>query len=351
MMSTDWSFHGYEKIGESLHDWLGDDEAAIRALKRVEWIVTEKIHGANFCLVTDGIAVRAAKRKVFLDADDDFFGHEAVLAELADAVRRTFALARARDPRVVRIFVYGELFGGGYPHSEVAADPTVQPVQTGVWYAPGIRFCAFDLGLVRGGVDVRDYADHDDVTSLLAEAGIPSAAPLFRGSYADAIAFPLGFETTIPATLGLPALGPTNKAEGVVIKPARTIVLRDGRAVRPVVKRKIHEFAEDARFQGAEKWSPRRAQVGGLEVLKREASSRMTDARLDAAISKLGRLESGSSRADIVRLVIDDVYDELSGAQSLPGGERERLHQFVEAEACALADLYLERLVRSVRSA
>jgi|SRR5580704_18048064 Rnl2 family RNA ligase len=257
-----WPFPGYEKIAESLHAWLGDDETAFRALARVEWVVTEKIHGANFALVSDGVAIRTAKRKAFLSPGEDFFGHEAVLARLAPAVLRLVERARARDAGVTRVLVYGERFGGGYPHVDVAPDPSVQPVQTGVWYAPGIAFAAFDVGVVREGDEARAYLDHDDAAALLAEAGIFHVGPLFRGAYADAAAFPLGFETTIPAALGLPPLGPSNKAEGVVIKPARTVTLRDGRAIRPVVKRKIPEFAEDARFHDAEKWALRPAPTG-----------------------------------------------------------------------------------------
>ena len=49
-----WPYFPYEKIADTLDAWLGDDEAAYRALRGATWIATEKIHGANFCLVTDG---------------------------------------------------------------------------------------------------------------------------------------------------------------------------------------------------------------------------------------------------------------------------------------------------------
>src|ERR1700691_5256338 len=120
-----WPFPAYEKIAESSQAWVGDDEAAFRALARAEGIVTEKIHGANFVVVSAGAAIRAAKRKAFLSPGEDFFGHEALLARLSPAVRSLVALVRIRDPRVARVLVYGELFGGGYPHPDVASDPSV----------------------------------------------------------------------------------------------------------------------------------------------------------------------------------------------------------------------------------
>jgi Rnl2 family RNA ligase len=353
-----WRFPSYEKIAESLESWLGDDEAAFRALARAEWIVTEKIHGANFCVVTDGVDIRAAKRKAFLLPGEDFFGHEALLARLAPAVIRLAALARARDASIARLLVYGELFGGGYPHPDVAPDPLVQPVQTGVWYAPGIAFCAFDLGVVREGDEARAYLDHHDAGALFAEAGISRATPLFRGAYAGAIAYPLGFETTIPAMLGLPSLGPTNKAEGVVIKPARGVTLRDGRVIRPVMKRKIPEFAEDARFHEAEKWVVRPAPTGVTrEILEREASALVTEARLDAAISKVGRLAPGDGARllEVIALIVEDMHAEIAArhgalVRALPPAESERLARFVEGEARALVGLHMEARHGGARS-
>jgi Rnl2 family RNA ligase len=347
-----WPFPSYEKIASSLQEWLGDDEAAFRALARVEWIVTEKIHGANFCMVTDGVAIRAAKRKAFLEPGEDFFGHETVVAELGPSMRRLFAMAHAHDASVVRVLVYGELFGGGYPHPDVAPDPSVEPIQTGVWYAPGLRFSAFDLGLVRDGGDARSYAAHDDASALFGQVGIAYTTPLFRGAHADAVSFPLGFETTIPATLGLPALGPTNKAEGVVLKPARTVLLRDGRAVRPVVKRKIPEFAEDKRFHEAEKWSRSErpaARGSALDLLEREVSALSTETRLDAAISKVGRLDTENPErlAEVEALLAEDLTLELGAShgalvQTLTSLERDTLAVFLRGEARALVDIHAE---------
>jgi Rnl2 family RNA ligase len=247
---------------------------------------------------------------------------------------------------VARVLVYGELFGGGYPHPEVAADPTVQPVQTGVWYTPRIAFAAFDVGVVREGDEARVYLPHDEAAALCHDAGILHARPLLRGTYAAAIGFPLGFPTTLPALLGLPPIGPSNKAEGVVLKPARPVPLRDGRTVRPVVKRKIPEFAEDARFHGAEKWAARPAPAGAREALEHEASALLTEARLAAAVSKVGRL-SAARVEEVVALIVEDLRAELRARRgailaALPGAEASRLSRYLEGEARALVELDLE---------
>lgn len=351
--STPWPLAPYEKIADSLAGWLGDDEAAYRAASRVEWSATEKIHGACFSLVTDGVTFRAAKRKAFLDEGEDFFGHRELVERLAPRVIDLFARLRARDASIALAYVYGELFGGGYPHPDVPPVPAVQPVQTGCWYAPGIELCAFDLGVVRAGQPERAYVDLDEATRLFQESGLLSAKPLLRGRYEDVAALPLGFETTIPAALGLPSLGPSNRAEGVVLKPTRalTVPRRPG-SIRPVVKRKIPEFSEDKRFQGAEKWAAapaRGSAVSALALLQHEASMLVNENRLLAAISKVGRVTPGDTArlAEVRALVIDDLHTELRAhhgghLRALAPVEAEALERFVEGEAQALVDLHLD---------
>jgi len=351
-------FPSYEKIAESLAAWLGDDEAAFRASTRTEWIVTEKIHGANFCFVTNGDVVRCAKRKAFLTDDEDFFDHRPLAARLTPAILDVFVSARSEEPRVGLVYVYGELFGGAYPHPDVAPALGVSPVQTGVWYAPTIEFSAFDVGVVHEGGRERSYLDQDSASRLCAGAGVRYARPLFRGSYEDACALPLGFETTIPAFLGLPSLGPSNRAEGVVLKPARAIVVpRRDAVIRPVIKRKIPEFAEDVRFHEAEKWPAPRAPGGAatLSWLEHEGSALVNENRLHAAVSKLGRAgpDDAAKLAEIVELVRDDVASELRlrfGAElaTLAPNDARALDRFVAGEAGALVELYLGAAPRRV---
>ena len=166
------------------------------------------------------------------------------------------------------------------------------------------------------------------------------------------MAFPLGFESTIPAALGLPPLSGVNKAEGVVLKPARAVrVPRRAGWIRPVVKRKIPEFAEDARYHAAEKWAARPAPSEGapaLEILKHEVSALVTDTRLDAAVSKIGRVGPGDvARAREVHvLLVEDVYAELdaqhaSALRTLSPAEAVDLRRYAEGEARALVELCL----------
>lgn len=347
-----WPFFAYEKIAESLEAWVGDDEAAYRALRGVAWIATEKIHGASFCLVSDGALLRAGKRKVFLAPEEDFFGHRALVDRIGARVIALSAAVRAADAQVRLVYLHGELLGGGYPHPEVAADPAVQPVQTGCWYAPSIELCAFDLAVLREGDHDRTYVGHDEAARLFEEAGLLHARPLIRGTYEEVMRLPLGFESTLPALLGLPPLPRGNKAEGVVVKPVRAVTVpRRAGSIRPVIKRKIAEFAEDARFHEAEKWATRASPgeaAAALSALRWEVSARVVEPRLDAAVSKIGRIAPGDAgRArEVWALLVEDVLEDLALHErarmaALTALDRAALRRFVEGECGALVELCL----------
>ena len=105
---------GYEKMAESLAE-LDLDEAGLRALRKTEWVVTEKIHGASFALVAElssslptpalaspgstAITFRAARRKAFLEPGEDFFGHLALLERIGPTLLDAFERIRAGHAR------------------------------------------------------------------------------------------------------------------------------------------------------------------------------------------------------------------------------------------------------------
>ena len=68
------------------------DERTYRDLARLEWVVTEKIHGANFVVLSDGSTVSFAKRKALLLPDEEFFGYQILAPSLTQLARRLFAI-------------------------------------------------------------------------------------------------------------------------------------------------------------------------------------------------------------------------------------------------------------------
>jgi len=347
MADTEPQHTSYEKIVERPEQW-GLEDRGYRALKKSPWVVTEKIHGANFALLSDGQAVRCAKRKALLAEGEDFFGHTAVLPRLVPAVLRLHARVRERHPDAVRVALYGELFGGAYPHPDVPAVPGVQAVQTGVYYLPRIEFCAFDLAR-EDAQGERHYLDYDVLLTLCEEEGVLAAKPLFVGSYEEALEFPTGFESHVPGWFGLPPL-PGNLAEGVVLKPRMDLWVPSGKGrVRPVLKHKIAWFAEDERFHGATKWKSPPVQGAWLsgEDLRGMATAYANEARLASAVSKLGPPPSVSSpQAEaLLRLLVEDILEQLEtdagdSLRALSPESRAALEAHVRQEAEDLRTLY-----------
>lgn len=249
-------------------------QGSLPNLAASRWIATEKVHGANLVVATDGRDVRVGKRKAWLRDDDAFFGWQLLRPSLA---RAAVTLWRALGaPRVLRL--HGELYGGAYPHGDVAPVPGNTPVQTGIWYSPDVRFSLFDVQ-----VDERDggvFIAHHALEALAAEHCIEAVPVLGRGTRGELDALPVRFATRVPALHGLPPIA-GNVAEGYVLKADAQMAS----ATRPAVKRKIAEF-DEGRFDDGAAWDPDVAL--SLDALLTRAASLMNAARVAIARSKVG---------------------------------------------------------------
>jgi Rnl2 family RNA ligase len=332
-----------------------------------------------FLLGADG-SVQVAKRRAILPAGEDFFGHVALLQRLKSKLMalRVATLRHLTDQSAasagcwcppphtldaLTLLVFGELYGGRYPHLSVKPVPGVQAVQTGIWYSPDVEFCAFDLAVAQPSAS-HTYLDYQQALELFRQCDVPHAAPLFVGKLPEAIAYPLGFQSKVAQALHkLPAL-PDNKAEGVVIKPMRELQVTaagktsGGGKVRVIFKRKIPEFSEDRRYSGAKKWDddalspstvssvqhPQQA----LARLLLEADAHLVPPRLAAAISKIGPIsaENRPRLKQVLQLLHEEVLDELG--RQLPGMlqilQRTQRQQLEEAISSGGKQLILQRL-------
>lgn len=234
------------------------------------WVATEKIHGANFVIGIEGDVVQFGKRKAWLDPAEAFFGWQLIASGLAERVSPLGRLA----PQVV---CYGELFGGGYPHPDVPAIPGLTAIQTGVWYAPDLRWAMFDILVATGDDDAGEMLAFAETEQLARDAELLTAPVLARGKRADLDRVPVSAPTAMPALLGLPPIA-ANLREGYVLKPDRRM------ADRPILKRKLPDF-DDARFDEATSWDPGHLAVDELIAW---AVRLVNPARVASARSKVG---------------------------------------------------------------
>ncbi|MEY2225841.1 RNA ligase family protein [Streptomyces sp. BF23-19] len=276
------------------------------------WVAHEKIHGANFAVVCDTSGAHPAKRRELL-ADgglDDFFGVGRIWPALAVAATRCAQSLREETgaPASAVVTVYGELAGGRYPHPDVPAAPGVDPVQTGVWYAPELLWLPFDATVTDD--DGPRWVGDRTLRAAAAEAGLLCVPLLGEGPLARLQELPTVFPTRLPGLLGLPAL-PDNLAEGLVVKPA------DGSREpgRPMAKFKQPAFAEDERFDGSRPYqAPTEGAAGVPGWLLAHGTGLLTPARAASAVSKLGpRTPPGELAGEIARDATEEVAQALGG--------------------------------------
>lgn len=306
-------FSTYEKMPNNFKK-LGLTESDFSSMDKLKWVVTEKVHGANFSFVYENGNLKFAKRKEFIDWKDDFFGFQLVVSEQEDKLLRLFETLSSQVEGT-RYIVYGELFGGKYPHPDVMPPDDVQAIQTGVYYSPTINFCAFDIGIETDGVSSKYYLDYDRATNLFSEFGILYAKPLFIGKLSDALNFNLRINSSIPKELGLPELK-ENLIEGVVVKPYNQTDF-DTLGSRPIIKLKNPEFDEEEKFHEAEKWNfipSVTSKTAELSFIMDDLRNYITVNRLKSAVSKIGAMDKNNvdRMAEIRSEFLSDVITDFN---------------------------------------
>jgi hypothetical protein len=173
----------------------------------------------------------------------------------------------------------------------------------------------------------RQYIDFPRFHAYAEQVSLFYTHALHRGSLHHALMYNIIFETTIPGLLGLPSLGPGNKAEGIVIKPENHYLVSTSKGrIRPVIKRKTRDFSEDNRYHQAQKWNKWKQQgLSAKERIKKKKTDIVLDAsfireeidplinkqRLDCVISKIGRLTK-KNKNHILHSLIEDIMEALS---------------------------------------
>jgi Rnl2 family RNA ligase len=331
-------FSGYEKMPTSFKK-LGLTEHDFSSMEKLKWVVTEKVHGANFSFVYENSHLKFAKRKEYLQWKDDFFGFQLVVTKLEDRLFRLFERLSTQIAGT-KYIVYGELFGGKYPHPDVQPGKDVQAIQTGVYYTPAIDFCAFDIAIEPGGTATKYYLDYESSLIYFKEFELFHAKPLFIGKLSDALNFNLRINSSIPAAFGLPELK-DNLIEGVVIKPFKQTD-NSINFSRPIIKLKNPEFDEEDKFHEAEKWHfiPEvSSKAENLSFIMDDLRNYITQNRLQSAVSKIGSLDINNHErmAEIKLEFLGDVITDFNENnndffESLSPEEREWIVERIKAD-------------------
>lgn len=294
------------------------------------WCVTEKLHGSNLGIYCDENECRTASRNNLLQEKDSdaFYKFVQIKEKVYEQVVNIFKYFDITLDEVNNIVVYGELFGGAYPHPEVERNTKVSSVQKGVFYSPNIHFHIFDIMVVYdNGTEI--FIDYDFVTHLCKMMLIPYCEILFIGTMDECLAYANNNKSTIPGILGLPEIE-DNIMEGTVVKPIKAEFLKCGSKV--VLKNKNEKFKEKNSEKKHQK-TPVEVSKNSQEVIDMIATY-ITENRLDSVESKLGEIEQHKI-GDFIREFVRDVFEDASKEGTwnpLSKDERKVVNKFVSTE-------------------
>jgi len=195
-----------------------------------QYVVTEKVHGANFSFWCDGNEVKCGKRSAILKNDANFFNFQQVLGKHFMTIMKLWQSFNFGFNAQI-LTIYGELHGGRYPHPDVEPVKHVGGIQKEVYYSPDIEFYAFDIMWDGKFLNVDDF----EKIMTMSDMGLTYAKRLYTGTLEQCLKYPNEFQTTIPREYGLPSIE-GNICEGVVIKPVIYTELIDG--TRVILKNK-----------------------------------------------------------------------------------------------------------------
>jgi len=273
----------------------------------MEWVVQEKVHGANTSFLCDGTEVKFAKRTSMLTDGEQFYDYQELLDRYKERMFDLFNKVKAIIPEATAISVFGEMFGGSYPHNEVKRNPKMSLIQKGVCYCPGHEFYGFDIYVFTGSDG--QYLPVDEVNKLFETTGFFYAKTLFRGSLTECLKQPNAFQSKIAEWLGLPAIE-DNICEGVVIRPVMPCYLRNGSRV--LIKNKNERFAEK---KGVKKRNKLFAEpVPFSEELKSlivEAEAYVNENRLVNVVSHIGEVHFPNDFGKVMGMFSKDVLTDF----------------------------------------
>ena len=241
-----------------------------------EFVVQEKVHGANFAFYIDESGIKMAKRSGFLRDDENFYNCD-VIKERYKEDLEFLQLLINKSEGMDTMSIHGEIYGGSYPHNDVEKVKDIQKVQNKCFYSPEAEFIVFDMK-VNG-----EYISNNAMHGFLGITDIPVSKTLFRGSLTECLEYPNDNLPLLPTERGYPAIE-GNMSEGVVIKSNAPLRLPSGD--RAILKNKNAAFSE-------KKSVSKTPTVYSDELQKQidEASRYITENRLSNVISKIGQVE------------------------------------------------------------
>lgn len=268
------------------------------------FVVQEKVHGSNCSFLCDGEQIQFAKRTAVVADGEDFYQWQEMVDRYRERILKVYQMIKASFSDLQSIIIYGEMFGGAYPHKEVKRIGAMSAIQKGVYYCPGHDFYGFDIYVYTP--DEAFYLDVDTANRIFAEAGFLYAETLFEGTLDECLAYPNAFPSTLYKHFGLPEIE-DNICEGVVIRPKEPLYIPNG--ARIIIKSKNARFAE----KKGVKHEPKTPRLIADEVaeLFTLADDYFTAQRLDNVKSHIGEVSFPKDLGRVSGLLAKDALEDF----------------------------------------
>lgn len=282
-------FHKYNSIDNSY------DTNNIAKIKQygyddLEWIATEKIHGANFSVIYDGTTISFGRRTGILDKKEKFYHYQRIEKEYSDIITELFCVIKNDTQNLKTIQLYGELFGGTYKHIDIENIKGVSQVQSGIYYHPDIKFIPYDLYYTCSD-EKSDYLSYGKLMQYVKLVPKMQILPIMRkGTLDELLKLEPDFTTTIPSLYDLPHID-DNFSEGYVLKPVNNIFFPSGERV--ILKYKRYAFKE---IQSGDK--------------KITVFNYLNENRLNAVLSKMTDTER-ENKDLVMQNLIEDAWEDI----------------------------------------
>jgi len=330
------AFKKYSSI-ENTFDKEFMDKIKAEGLDSLQYVVQEKVHGSNCCFVTDGQEVQFAKRTGLVEAGEMFYNYEELLEKYRNKIIHLFQRIKEKYTDTKSILVYGEMFGGKYPHPDVKNDSKVMNIQKGVFYSPVHEFYGFDIYIY--GAERGRYFSVDETNAFFEAEKFYYAKTLFQGTLDECLEYPNTFQSHIAEWLGLPPVE-NNICEGIVIRPVNPTYLENGNRV--LLKSKNSKFAEK---KAVKKRQPNLfVEPTYSEALNKQlvvTEEYVTENRLNNVISHIGQISIPKELGKLIGLFSKDILEDYlkehgSNYALLEKSEQKILNRHVNQQASNL---------------
>lgn len=305
-------FHKYPSIENSYRNEF-IEKIKMHGFANEPYCITEKIHGSNtqICYNYKTKLFEYGKRTCKLQLGESCYNVQNCFELVKDSVVHLAQYLASKLTSLETVIVYGEVFGGNYPHEQVERDNKASKVQKGVFYSNHNEWKAFDIAYTLENDERTYFLSGEDFFTVCNTCDIDTV-PLLKvaNTLNEALEYPNDNESVVFEAYNLPKLD-NNIMEGVVIRPwKRDLWMGQSRVV---LKNKNEKFLEKSHEKRPN------VQLEVPEKVKKtmeEISTYITENRVNNVVSHLGEVTE-KDIGKIIGLTNKDVLSDFTKESGL----------------------------------